>query len=224
MKKLFSLLNSKNITQVHFAYYSIYQQHYMNFIGDISKNIVGQTAIIFSRCEKSFKSIADSLRDKHCRDKNITHQKFPFIIYGFNLSEDASEQTFKEGEGGGDIVLVNFPFGVSNEEMLALYYRSTGAVGATGDQSFIEAYTMRREKLKTAPTESGEIEYGVPEQQRKLYGQLTELEEERYSRIEMPVGVHKIKISEKVSEKLDDKPLLYPTVMLINEVLSKGIS
>ncbi|WP_258348694.1 hypothetical protein [Saccharopolyspora gregorii] len=117
------------------------------------------------------------------------------------------------------LVLVEFPEGVRSNEMLSLYYSSLDPAGATGDQSFIEAYQMM------AP--NTHIRYDVAEHQRKLARHIEELNayDEGTGRSVMTKnkeaqrGVRSVPVDP--GRKLVQKNLLHPMLLLINEKLQR---
>lgn len=117
------------------------------------------------------------------------------------------------------LVLVEFPEGVRSNEMLSLYYSSLDPAGATGDQSFIEAYQMM------AP--NTHIRYDVAEHQRKLARHIEELNayDEGTDRSVMTKnkeaqrGVRSVPVDP--GRKLVQKNLLHPMLLLINEKLQR---
>lgn len=235
--------------QIHFAYFSIYQDRYKDFVKHL--DIKSKTAIVFTRYEGSLNSIADALNDnlkqnliyneivsnendykklkpKKKNDKalqklreNGIKMKYQIDAYVYSEKDKEKQIIANHDIGRESILLINFIDGVNNSDMLSLYYLSTGEVGATGDQSFVEAYTMRRQKTKYNQNESSTVLYDVPEQQRPLYTQLLELQTGRYKAGLEPPGIKTICVNEKINKAFDKKKLLYPTVMLINEKLGK---
>jgi hypothetical protein len=127
---------------------------------------------------------------------------------------------------GKKIVLIEFAQGVPHENMLSLYYGSDAPVGATGDQSFMEAYAMRSRKNKNSPRNTNEatpdIWYDVAEQQRNFKRNLEEVENKEINLTKQAQpGLKEIKINDEVDKVLKQKKLLFPIVMLINEALQK---
>jgi hypothetical protein len=135
-----------------------------------------------------------------------------------------------------DYVLINLCNGVPHRTMLSLYYMSDAPVGATGDQSFMEAYGMRRKKNKATEAEADEKEkgqeekennkattdilYDVPEQQKGLKRQLEEIKNNELTLgNEAQKGLTPIVVTEKVENEINKKHLLYTIIMLINESL-----
>ncbi len=213
------------IRKIHFSYYSIYKQHYKEFVRMMSKSeggILPGTAFVFAGVPyDELKALADSL----AASVNVKGGSEVRII-GVTLTSEGIGRTEtlypRKGKGGPAVYLVCMDGRLSQLEMMAMYYASTGEVGATGDQSFIEAYTMRREKIRRGhPDESRTVLYGVPEQQTKLYGQLLEIKDRQHRFALETQGVKRIEGDPSLDAMLDNKPLLMPVVMLINDILLK---
>ncbi|MBD5483038.1 MAG: hypothetical protein HDR15_11060 [Lachnospiraceae bacterium] len=241
--------DSEGIGKIHFAYYSIYGEDYKKFIRMMSQREMGilpNTAFVFAGLSlDKLKPLADSLVSSM-----DTGREVEIRIIGASLARDgesdriewysktgkrpgskgkkgskkapvAAESDQQGAEGSVTLYMICFDGRLTQPEMMAMYYYSTGEVGATGDQSFIEAYTMRREKAKKAGAreESRAVLYGIPEQQTKLYGQLLEIGDEQHRFVAEQPGFQRIEGNEKLDAMLDEKPLLMPVVMLINEML-----
>lgn len=236
------------IRKIHFSYYSIYGEHYKEFVRIMSKSeggILPGTAFVFAGAAyDELKSLADSLATGMSLKSGsgvriigvtLTSEGIGRIetLYPRKGKESASKKKGKkqasaavesdrpEAEGLA-VYLVCMDGRLSQPEMMAMYYASTGEVGATGDQSFIEAYTMRREKIRRGHSdESRTVLYGVPEQQTKLYGQLLEIKDRQHRFAVETQGVKRIEGDPSLDAMLDSKPLLMPVVMLINDILLK---
>ncbi|MCX2729120.1 hypothetical protein OOZ19_02615 [Saccharopolyspora sp. NFXS83] len=134
-----------------------------------------------------------------------------------------AEASSAPADGRHVLVLVEFPAGVHPTEMLSLYHSSLSPAGATGDQSFMEAYQMM------AP--NTEIRYDVEEHQRKLYRHIEELNAyDEHRRLGTTGSVmtkakeaNKTVVSVPVDpeRKLVQKNLLHPMLLLINEKLQQ---
>lgn len=241
--------DSKDIREIHFAYYSIYMKDYKKFMNMMCQgegDILPNTAFVFAGLSlNDLKPLADSTASlvsierkaairiigaSLAREGTIeTVQLYPKTDKksgskgkkGSKKAPVAAESDQQGAEGADTLYMICFDGRLTQQEMMAMYYYSTGEVGATGDQSFIEAYTMRREKAKKAGVreESRAILYGIPEQQTKLYGQLLEIGDGQHRFTAEQPGFQRIEGNEKVDAMLDEKPLLMPVVMLINEML-----
>ena len=241
--------DSKDIGEIHFAYYSIYGEDYKKFVRMMSQREMGilpNTAFVFAgRSLDDLKPLADSSVSLMSMERKAkiriigasrTRKGESKIVQLYPKMGNKSEAKGKKGrkkapvaaesdqqgaEGAVTLYMICFDGRLTQQEMMAMYYYSTGEVGATGDQSFIEAYTMRREKAKKAGTreESRAVLYGIPEQQTKLYGQLLEIGDEQHRFAAEQPGFQKIEGNENLDAMLDEKPLLMPVVMLINEML-----
>lgn len=252
------------IRKIHFSYYSIYEEHYKEFVRMMSKReggVLPGTAFVFAgKAYDELIPLADSLAagmnlksGSGVRIIGVTLTSkgigMPEILYprkgkkpvpkgkkGRKRGPATAEADRQEAEGteaegqaaevleaaGPAVYLVCMDGRLSQPEMMAMYYASTGEVGATGDQSFIEAYTMRREKIRGGhPDETRAVLYGVPEQQTKLYGQLLEIKDQQHRFAVETQGVKRIEGDPSLDVMLDSKPLLIPVVMLINDVLLK---
>lgn len=218
------LCRAYKVEQTHFAYFSIYKRS-KDFARSVCEaGLTGPTAMVFARSAESIDSVAASLRNLVTVGRIL---KIEVVGESFNIVQHAPP-------GAVDlplVLLINFSEGVQNVEMLSLYYQSTGTVGATGDQSFMEAYAMRRlrgqhdEKdtdilgEETEALRKPDILYDVAEQQRGLLKQINELEGGEYLATPSP-GLKPIHINDHLSEALDSKLLLYPMVTLINQALN----
>lgn len=241
--------DSRDIGEIHFAYYSIYGEDYKKFVRMMSQREMGilpNTAFVFAGLSLyKLKSLADSSvsfmnmeRKANIRiiGASLTRKGEIKIEQLYPRMGNKSEAKGKKGrkkapvaaeadqqgaEGAVTLYMICFDGRLTQQEMMAMYYYSTGEVGATGDQSFIEAYTMRREKAKKvgAREESRAVLYGIPEQQTKLYGQLLEIGDEQHRFAAEQPGFQRIEGNENLDAMLDEKPLLMPVVMLINEML-----
>lgn len=239
----------EGIRKIHFSYYSIYGEHYKEFVRMMSKSeggILSGTAFVFAGVQHDeLRALADSL----AAGMNLKSGSGVRIIgvtltskgiggtetlyprkgkesvskkkSGQKQAAAGAEPDRQEAEGPA-VYLVCMDGRLSQPEMMAMYYASTGEVGATGDQSFIEAYTMRREKIRRGHSdESRTVLYGVPAQQTKLYGQLLEIKDRQHRFALETQGVKRIEGDPSLDAMLDNKPLLMPVVMLINDILLK---
>jgi hypothetical protein len=121
---------------------------------------------------------------------------------------------------GKNILLIEFPNGVTSQDMLSLYYGSNAPVGATGDQSFMEAYTMRSQRDSSSTTSGTDIWYDVSIHQRQLSHQLTELEEKTVNPDGRgQPGLRSVRIHPNVVQAIRNKNLLYPITMLVDHSL-----
>ncbi len=253
--------DSEDIREIHFAYYSIYKKDYKNFVNMMwqgERDILPNTAFVFAGLSlNELKPLADSSvsfvsmeRKANMRivGASLTREGSIEIVQLYPKTDKKSGSKGKKGskkapvaaesdqqgaEGADTLYMICFDGRLTQQEMMAMYYYSTGEVGATGDQSFIEAYTMRREKAGEAGeeeeakeaeeagarVESRAILYGIPEQQTKLYGQLLEIEDGQHRFTAEQPGFKRIEGNRKLDKMLDKKPLLMPVVMLINEML-----
>ncbi|MFT3822772.1 MAG: DUF4157 domain-containing protein [Chitinophagaceae bacterium] len=206
------------VRETHFAYFSIYAKPVKEFTKNVCENVLEEnTAFVYARSAESMDAVADSIRDL----KGVG-QILKIVVDKGKFDIDEHNMRKKDVNGLPIVLLINFADGVQNVEMLALYYKSEGAVGATGDQSFMEAYAMRRRKNKDRGKMVAEpdIWYDVQEQQEGLYKELLELKSGEYKEGSQK-GLKPIDIDENINDALDQKLLLYPMIMLINGIINK---
>ena len=215
-------LKTSKIQKTHFAYYSINKDKPKVFATNICKvNVdrIENTAFVYAKSQDNLETIANAI--KPILGQRIKEIKTVEIKDG-KITE---EKTHTEGTGNLIILLVDFPEGVQNIDMLSLYYKSDDVVGATGDQSFLEAYEMRRMKNEDNPKQATslpslpDIYYDVQEHQIGLHKQILELEEGKYRNQGSPRMVE-INVNDNVSNVMDKKLLQYPIIMLINKLLN----
>jgi hypothetical protein len=219
------LCRAYKVRQTHFAYFSTYE-HSKDFARAVcTKGLAGPTAMVFARSAESLDRVAASLRSMGTVGNIL---KIDVVGESFNIVEHARPKV----AGLPLVLLINFSDGVQNVEMLSLYYQSTGLVGATGDQSFMEAYAMRRLRHRHNEKDADNLEedavaerepdilYDVTEQQTSLLRQINEIKQGEYLFATAPLGLKYIHVSDSLSDVLDSKLLLYPMVMLINKALN----
>lgn len=133
------------IQRFHFAYFSVYNQRPRDFVQAVVKAPGTKIAVAISRSADDLQHVANGLIDQGCsvvltmmsKTGEITgNSHFPTRVI---KSKKAAEPPYK----GKEVWLLDLAQGVDNLDMLSLYFTSDAPVGATGDQSFMEAYMMR---------------------------------------------------------------------------------
>jgi hypothetical protein len=212
------------LDSIHFGYFSIYKDRPKQFARNVVEHSPGtKIGVVLSRPQDEPGGIAASLAGMNCTVRTVS------------VARDGTRTNgaITPAQGGGksppvakQVCLIILADGVEHPDMLALYYASDAPVGATGDQSFLEAYTMRGLKNKAGYRKPGtvpDIEYDVSEQQKGLYSQMTELAANQYlPKKDAPLGLKPIDVDREVHEVMMQKDLLFPIVMLINSTLQNA--
>lgn len=225
LSAILGLLGGYGVEETSFAYFSKYSAPVKEFAKKAAANSDKQTiGIVISRSAAPIEQVATGLLSVD----NIvlvevveidTSEKAPKVGATKSLLRPVGKKkgaAVPDPAGGRKIVLVNLPHGIQNSEVMSMYHASDGLVGATGDQSFMEAYRMR--SLKKDP---GKILYDVQEQQIPLMTHIGELESGFYSSGDAQRGLKEVAVNPKVMSAIDSKPLVVPMVLLINEQVTE---
>lgn len=210
------LSRAYQIRKTHFAYFSVSKKQPASFAKKVCAALEGNTAIVFAKLplDKPIATVAASISALP-----MVGDMIMVTVTGgaFNIEERKNPKAAKSAH---KVLLINFASTLANVDMLSMYYKSDGVVGATGDQSFMEAYAMRRAKNRSVPSKGGaDILYDVVEQQRHLYGHLGELQTGTYRDGMDGEGLKEVRVDENISAALDAKLLKYPVIMMINDAI-----
>lgn len=201
----------------HFGYFSVYEKRPKEFAKMIAENTdEAVTGIAIAKSADRVDGMAEGLSSVGFDVTVIT------VLRNGEIQERKTTKGNSKKSNGKKIILLDLPEGVDNTDMLALYYKSDAPVGATGDQSFMEAYTMRSRKnmvQEKTDKKTPDILYDVAPQQTQLYHHVGELGNKSISKEKEASGLKPVMINDEMSKMVFQKNLLFPVVMLINEIL-----
>lgn len=217
MKKLHELMATYRIGPFHFGYFSKYEKPVKEFAREVAALAKSERFGIFmSRPAMSMESVAEALSNDGFSVARVAIKKD-------GSASDEAQVGPRKAPRGKLVLLVEFAEGVSPQEMLSLYYASDNPVGATGDQSFAEAYAMRDERNnagKKQNPDAPDLLYDVAEQQRPLFHQLSELKDRKINLDKQgEKGLKAMTVDAAVVRAMQEKRLLLSVLLLINQAL-----
>jgi hypothetical protein len=218
--KLDQLLSEDSVESFHFGYFS--REPPKGFVKKISeKTEKSRIGIVIAKSQSKFTEYVSDFLQEGFTVRALRLDQMGVVKQDNTSRGIEGDQRWQPAQANKHVTLVNFPDGVAQQDMLSLYYRSDAPIGATGDQSFIEAYQMRSKKIETSA--SPDIWYDVSPQKGALRYQLIELEKGKAIQPDNTImqGLSPIKIHDSVTEALEKKNLVYPIAMLINQTLQK---
>lgn len=235
MKRVKTLQDELGLESIHFGYFSIYDERPKEFAKKAVEASPGNAVgVVFAKSADRLDSMSASLVADGHTVKTVELNRDYEVAKESDWVEPKPKKESKKKPPKGKVepekpkkrvCLIDFPFGVPNLDMLSLYYASEAPVGATGDQSFIEAYTMRglkNEQVGKKEKPTPDVLYDVTPQQTGLYRQLGELSGKTLDPDKgVQQGLKPIHVDEAVQEAIATKNLLYPIVMLINKTLDE---
>lgn len=219
-----------SLASMHFGYFSIYEDRPKQFAQNVvDTSAANRIGIVLARPAGKLSAIVGSLAGRGWDVQTVFVAKNGAVKKG-DLAQAGGPKSKKTSKESSQVpaklvCLVVLPDRVEHRDMLGLYYGSDAPVGATGDQSFVEAYTLRGRRNQegyTKPTDDPDIWYDVSEQQRPLFAQMQELEEGQYRWGKQgQEGLKKVDVKPQLLALMKEKNLLFSIVMLINSTLQQ---